>query len=455
MSKTFQELTTEALIKYDRPIPRYTSYPTAVQFHEMTPEIYIKKLEKVQRALSLYIHIPFCEKMCLYCACSVVLNRKEDRKLAYLQALLQEIAMVGLQFDQKPQVEQLHFGGGTPTYLSCEELAFVLEACSQYFILSKEAEISIEIDPRTVILDHGEKLQRLKKIGFNRVSLGVQDTNEKVQIAIRRRQFYDMTKKTFQWAKEVGFRGINLDLIYGLPFQTIETFRDTISKIIEFRPDRVALFSYAKVPWLKPHQKAIKEKDLPSQQEKFSMYIMAREKFVNDGYVAIGMDHFSLQEDSLSKAYQNKTLIRNFQGYSVQKGEDLIGLGLSSIGFLKGLYVQNMKDLHQYQNEVSKQKLPVFKGYLLSKEDQIRKWVIHTLMCEFRLKKEVFFQVFQLDFDQMFSQEIQKLKTMEELVIVTKEEIFATKLGELLIRVIASLFDAYLGKSEQRFSRSI
>lgn len=455
MSKTFPDLTAEVLIRYDLSIPRYTSYPTAIQFQEIKPESYIHKLNQVKGPLSLYIHIPFCKKMCLYCACSVVLNRKEDRKQTYLQALLQEIALVGSRFHQKPVVEQLHFGGGTPTYLSIEELAAILKGCSQYFILSKKIELSIEIDPRTVSLDSGKKLQQLKQLGFNRVSFGVQDTNEKVQRAIRRNQFYDMTKQTFQWAKDLDFQGINIDLIYGLPLQTVQTFEKTIENIIELQPDRIALFSYAKVPWLKPHQKAIKETDLPTQKEKFSMYIIAREKLVDHGYVAIGMDHFARQEDALSKAYENKTLIRNFQGYSIQKGEDLIGLGLSSIGFVQGLYIQNIKDLTRYQEVLSQQKFPVFKGHLLSQEDQIRKWVIHTLMCEFRLQKTVFFQRFHCNFDEMFSKQIQALKTMQDLVIVKEDEIIVTQLGELLIRVVVSVFDAYLNQSEQRFSRSI
>jgi len=446
--------------KYDTPVPRYTSYPTAVQFKPISSSDYkarLKILDQEKRNLSIYIHIPFCRSMCLFCGCSVVLNRKEDKQQKYVECLLQEIKMLGSFLQKRHSLKQLHFGGGTPTNLTESQFSEIIIALKRYIVFSQEIEMSIEIDPRNIIKDCGKKLGFLKRLGFNRVSFGVQDTDLQVQEAVRRRQTKQMTLQTFRWAKDLGFEGVNLDLIYGLPKQSKETFKKTVECILSMRPDRIALFSYAKVPWLKPHQKAIKEIDLPSQSEKFSIYRYARKAFVDNGYVPIGMDHFALPLDSLSKAFFAKSLDRNFQGYSLSVASDMIGLGMSSIGYIQGGYFQNERDIEAYQDKVLKKKLPIFRGYILNEDDHIRKWVIKKLMCDFEVDKLEFNSLFNKTFDQYFSNLDEKIKNLEEegLVCFDGKRIVATKQGELFIRIIASTFDQYYEYKLNQYSRSV
>ena len=322
----------------------------------------------------------------------------------------------------------------------------LMEALQKQFIFTPDAEISIEIDPRTVFADKGRKLVHLKKLGFNRVSFGVQDLDPAVQEAVKRRQTEEMTVETYLHARALGFEGINIDLIYGLPLQTAASFRKTAQTMIELKPDRIAFFSYAKVPWLKSHQKAISEEDLPSEKEKFQIYVESREAFMKGGFTAIGMDHFALDSDSMAAAYRTGNLYRNFQGYSVQKAEDLLGLGLSSIGYLEGAFFQNVKTLEEYASRISLGKLPVFRGIVLSPEDLFRRQVIQDLMCRFRLDKSLlsFFQKERPQLDQLIS---------EGLAEEDDQEFRATPLGRLFIRLIASAFDAYFVKGQ--FSRAI
>jgi oxygen-independent coproporphyrinogen-3 oxidase len=339
-------------------------------------------------------------------------------------------------------------GGGTPTSLTEEEFDTLMEALQKRFYFSEDAEISIEIDPRTVFADKGRKLVHLKNLGFNRVSFGVQDLDPAVQEAVKRHQTEEMTVETFWHARALGFQGINIDLMYGLPLQTAASFRKTAEKMIAIKPDRIAFFSYAKVPWLKSHQKAIPEKDLPSQAQKFQIYIEAREAFIKGGYTAIGMDHFALNSDSLALAYCTGNLYRNFQGYSVQKAEDLIGLGLTSIGELEGAFLQNVKTLEEYGSRIALGKLPVFRGIVLSPDDLFRKQVIQDLMCRFKVDKRVI--------DSSFATERLKLEQLKQegLVEEDEDEFRATPLGRLFIRIIASAFDAYL-KEQGQFSSAI
>ncbi|MBN4067201.1 oxygen-independent coproporphyrinogen III oxidase, partial [Simkania negevensis] len=326
-------LRAEQLMEYDKPVPRYTSYPTAPEWHDVQPTLYsdhLTRFDQQQQPLSLYFHIPFCKTMCLYCGCSVVLNRKSENETYYVDHLIKEVELVASHFKRPHPITQLHFGGGTPTKLNEQELTRLFSAITSSFAIDWTGEIAIEIDPRTVAADGGKKLSSLRSLGFNRVSFGVQDTDPTVQEAVKRRQSFAMTKQTYEWARELGFQGINIDLIYGLPYQTTATFTKTVDDILSLKPDRIALFSYAKIPWLKPHQKAIPENTLPSTQEKFEIYCMAREQFTANGYVAIGMDHFALADDDLAKAFYNKTLQRNFQGYSLQLAENALGLGVTS-----------------------------------------------------------------------------------------------------------------------------
>lgn len=439
------------LASWNRAVPRYTSYPTAPQFYEIKCDVYLQKLAQFSRTskpLSLYVHIPFCKSMCLFCACSVVLNRRPEKQSAYIDSLLREISF--LPFQQKREVSQLHFGGGTPTSLSIDEFSQVLEALQNKFFWKPNAEISIEIDPRTVFADEGKKLAGLKQLGFNRISFGVQDLDPKVQEAVKRRQSEEMTIATFQMAKQLGFQGINLDLIYGLPLQTPESFARTAEKILDLRPDRIAFFSYAKVPWLKAHQKAIDDATLPTTKEKFTIYAQTRERFMKGGYTAIGMDHFALNHDSLSNAYRQGKLTRNFQGYSVELAEDMIGLGMSSIGFLEQGYFQNSKTIEEYAAHLNSGRLPVHRGYLLKDEDIQRRFVIQSFMCQFSCDKEAFAKRFSLKFDELFGKEQQDLRRLahEGFLIESTKKWELTPLGRLFVRLVAATFDSYLKQGQ-------
>jgi oxygen-independent coproporphyrinogen-3 oxidase len=444
------------------PVPRYTSYPTAAEWGDIAPSIleaHLAAFAKKDEPLSLYVHIPFCHSMCLFCGCSVVLNRKPENEARYVQALMREIELVASYFPKKKRVVQLHFGGGTPTKLTVEQLEAIFSQIERSFFLDPEAEIAIEIDPRTVVADRAKKLQFLHKRGFCRVSFGVQDTNEKVQEAVRRRQTSQMTKQAFFAARELGFEGINIDLIYGLPLQTKESFLRTCEEIIALDPDRIALFSYAKIHWLKPHQKAIKEKDLPSTHEKFSMYVQAREAFINAGYIAIGMDHFAKPADSLARSYKTKTLRRNFQGYSVLPVDTLIGFGITAIGQVENGYFQNVKELGSYYTALDEGRLPVFRGKELLVEDVLRRWVIERLMCDFLVDKELFFTKYTCAFDEYFLHERELLLPYFSYGFLVEDSKFlkVTAEGELFVRNISSCFDSYLRnkKREERFSRAI
>ena len=457
MQQDLVDINPEDLLKLDRPLPRYTSYPTALEFAPVDEGVYIERLKtwnQKKNPLSLYIHIPFCKTMCLFCACSVVLNRLGERQRKYVDALIKEVDLLASHLSS-PLVNQLHFGGGTPTSLTEEEFLLIFERLYFHFKLNPNGESSIEIDPRSMTFN---RLRFLQQIGFNRVSFGIQDTDPKVQEAVRRRQSAEMSRKAFEWAKELGFVSINLDLIYGLPFQTPQTFEKTVDEILAMAPDRIALFSYARVPHLKRHQKAICDDDLPTTRQKFEIYVLARKRFMNAGYVAIGMDHFAKREDPIAQAYFDGRLYRNFQGYSLKFAEDMIGLGLSSIGFLEGGYFQNEKGLEAYEKRIGEGRLPVVCGKILSPDDHIRYWVIQRLMCDFRLQKKEFAEFFQKDFDSYFFAEQNELKQLRglDLIYFDENRIEATQKGRLFIRNIVCIFDAYLkSKNPSTFSKSI
>jgi oxygen-independent coproporphyrinogen-3 oxidase len=430
------------LSTWNRPVPRYTSYPTAPQFYPLDASILQQKLSLFagkEKSLSLYIHIPFCKTMCLFCGCSVILNRNPDRQERYLQSLFKEIELTA-PFPKRT-VSQLHLGGGTPTSLTEEQFDRLILKLKKHFHFAPNAEISIEIDPRTVYADQGSKLAHLKNLGFNRVSFGVQDLDQTVQEAIRRRQTEEMTISTYYKARELGFSGINIDLIYGLPLQTTRTFEKTASKIIELKPDRIALYSYAKVPWLKAHQKAIPDETLPSTEEKFHIYTQTRAAFMQGGYTAIGMDHFSLKDDPISQAYREKKLTRNFQGYSIDMAEDMLGLGLSSIGYLENCYFQNTKTLDEYHALIEDNKLPLSRGYILTQDDLIRKNAILSLMCHFEISKKY---AHLADLSSC---------VQDGFLTETSSHYIATPLGRLFIRLIAAKFDSYLTKG--KFSNAV
>lgn len=457
------DISLQELMDLNVAVPRYTSYPTANLWNEGNKKLYSSELlllKEQRKAVSLYIHIPFCKSMCLYCGCSVILNRRVDRQQQYVDYLIREIHQLASALDYKPLITQLHFGGGTPTCLTPEQFTAIFEVVKEHFILDLSQEISIEIDPRTVSEDEGKKLTFLRDLGFNRVSFGIQDSNSQVQEAVKRRQSWQMSKQTFFWAKELGFQEINLDLIYGLPLQTVSTFKQTCEDILSLKPDRIALFSYAKIPWLKAHQKAIKDEDLPEIEEKFMIYLNAREVFKEHGYAAIGMDHFALENSPLAKAYRQKTLQRNFQGYFLKASPDLIGLGVTSIGEVNGHFFQNEKDLDKYYSEIDSNQLPINRVCILNEDDKVRKWVIASLMCRFELDKEQFEAFFCFNFDSYFHREMKLLEDFQKrkMVFIESKKISVSKKGELFIRNIASCFDRYYQKNKKKqssFSKAV
>lgn len=452
----------ELMMKWNKPIPRYTSYPTAPEWGAFAESDYaeqLRRLKETDDAISIYIHIPFCQSMCLYCGCSVILNRRWENEELYVNYLLREMDLVARRLGDKRKVTQLHFGGGTPTKLSEEQMERIFHHICKRFDLQLDGELSMEIDPRTVLANDGSKLRHLRSLGFNRVSFGVQDTNDQVQEAVKRRQSLDMTQQTYHLARELGFHGINIDLIYGLPYQTQETFTKTIDDILELRPDRIALFSYAKVPWLKAHQKAIRDETLPSTHDKFQIYAQAREELVRGGYVAIGMDHFALKDDEIAQAYLSGKLHRNFQGYAVKCAEHLVSFGVTSIGDVADGYVQNVKELKPYYEAIDAGCLPVHRGKVLSDEDKMRRWVINQIMCQFKLDKELFKEKYQLDFDETFAKERASLDELKADGFLTEDDtvLQVTATGELFVRNIACQFDAYLRQQKglPMFSKSV
>ncbi|WP_206167396.1 oxygen-independent coproporphyrinogen III oxidase [Chlamydia muridarum] len=444
-----------------QPAPRYTSYPTIVDWEASQDYGYtaLKNLADEHQPLSLYFHIPFCQSMCLYCGCSVVLNRKEEIVDHYIESLIQEMRLTFSLLGGKKPVSRIHFGGGTPSRLSRAQFTHLFTHIHQFFDLSNIEELAIEFDPRSLRED-ADKPLFLQNLGFNRVSLGIQDTQWEVQEAVRRRQSYEESLLAYKQFRDLNFTGINIDLIYGLPKQTQSSFKQTIQHILDMRPDRLALFSFAHVPWVKPHQKALRTKDLPSMEKKFAIYSQSRQALIQEGYQAIGLDHFSLPDDPLTIALKNKTLIRNFQGYSLPPEEDLLGFGLSATSFIRGIYLQNSKDLREYSTTIHSGKLATVKGKILSQDDKIRKWVIHTLMCSFSLSKLEFEQLFHERFDLYFADSYDRLCGMESAGLIRQDSssLQVTPLGELFVRVIATAFDYYFLKNVAEkpiFSKSI
>ncbi len=374
----------ELLHRYNVPGPRYTSYPTAPTWKEdFGPATYEAVLRESAAApspapLSLYVHLPFCESLCYFCACTVVITgSNHSAEETYLATLEREIDWVAERVGPARRVIQLHWGGGTPTYFTPERMARLGRKLRERFFFAEDAEIGVEVDPRVTRPDH---LQTLERLGFNRLSMGVQDFDPRVQQAVDRIQPFEDTRRLVEAARHLGFSSINMDLIYGLPFQTPETFSATIDSVLEIGPDRLAVYSYANVPWLKKHQKLL-EQHLPEERTKFEIFRTALERFTAAGFEYIGMDHFARPEDELSRARQNRTLHRNFQGYTTKAGTDLIGLGMSAIGSIGNAYVQNARELPVYRAAVDSEGAASFRGFRLSQDDRIRRTVIGNLLC--------------------------------------------------------------------------
>ncbi|WP_345969672.1 oxygen-independent coproporphyrinogen III oxidase [Sulfurimonas sp. HSL1-6] len=447
--------------KYSRPGPRYTSYPTALEFStDFAYDTYLEKLkgQDKKRPLSLYFHLPFCRNACYFCGCNVVFTSKEDKKIRYIDYLMREMDILSQHLDTSREVIQLHFGGGTPTFFSAEQLDEIITAIKSHFPnFAADAEVSCEIDPRHI--DEAQ-MKVMSEAGFNRVSFGIQDFNEKVQVAVHRVQPYDITKNAMDLARKYNMVSVNVDLIYGLPHQTLETFMETLKLAVTLNPDRFAVFNYAHVPWLKKTMRKIDETTLPQPDEKLSIMQQTIDFMENNGYRMIGMDHFAKPEDELFKAIEKGELHRNFQGYTTKGGADLVGVGLTSIGEGVDYYAQNFKDMPSYEAAIDAGRLPFERGVTHSADDLIRQHVIMELMSNFKLDINRFETKFGVKFDEYFADALDELQPMvhEELLEIAPEKIECSPTGTLLIRNIAMAFDAYMKKhagNKKTFSKTV
>jgi oxygen-independent coproporphyrinogen III oxidase len=438
------------LAKYNRPGPRYTSYPTAPVWNDGFGPAELERVHSEADAagspLSLYMHLPFCESLCLFCACNVIIQKDKAVTTPYLDALKREIAHVSGNVSRSRAVVQFHWGGGTPTYLSPAQMEDLFGFTRERFTYAPDAEIGIEVDPRVTTQEHLESLRRL---GFNRLSMGVQDFQPEVQKAIHRIQPFAMTRDLVTSARALGFDSINVDLIYGLPHQNSTSFADTVDQVLEIAPDRIALFSYAHVPWLKKQQGSF-AMYLPEGMQKFEIFRTGLLKFIEAGYSYIGMDHFARPADELSSAQQNRTLHRNFQGYTTKAGADLYGMGITAISGIQNAYAQNMRDIPSWERSVNERGIATMRGYRLSGDDRLRREVISRILCHSVVYKNELSKDFSIDFDSYFAEELRRLQPAAEdgLVVLGPDRIQATWLGRIFIRNLAMLFDPYLDRQQ-------
>lgn len=452
----------ELLRRYDKSGPRYTSYPTAVQFDAgFTEADYRAQAARSNgptlRPLSLYFHLPFCDTVCFYCACNKVVTKDRKRASPYLGRLHREIAMQGELFDRSRTVEQLHWGGGTPTFISHDEMRQLMEVTREHFRLrdDDQGEYGIEVDPREI---RPETLAVLRGLGFNRLSMGVQDFEPAVQQAVNRVQSEAETFAVLEEARRLGFRSINMDLIYGLPHQTVESFGRTLEKIVSAGPDRLSVFNYAHLPEMFKPQRRIRVEDLPIPQDKLNILQLTIERLTQAGYVYIGMDHFARPDDELTVAQRNGTLYRNFQGYSTHAECDLIGLGITAIGMVADCYSQNQKPLEDYYDAIDSHRLPVMRGIVLNAEDNLRRAIITQLICHFSLDYDAVERSHGIRFAEYFARELGELSVMQRdgLLDMDAMSIKIRPAGKLLIRNICMVFDRYLrDKLESRYSKVI
>ena len=447
--------------RYDLAGPRYTSYPTAVQFNSQVSPFdllhALRESRKALRPLSLYVHVPFCANICYYCACNKVITKDRGRAQPYLQRLEQEIQLIACHLDPKQKVEQLHFGGGTPTFLSHDELRQLMGHLRQHFNLLDDdsGDYGIEIDPREA---DWSTMGLLRELGFNRVSIGLQDLDPEVQRAVNRLQSLEETRAVIDAARTLQFRSINIDLIYGLPKQTPDAFARTIEEVISLQPDRLSVFNYAHLPERFMPQRRINVSELPSPADKLHMLERTIEQLTAAGYRYIGMDHFALPDDELAIAQEESTLQRNFQGYTTHGHCDLVGLGVSAISQIGELYCQNNSDLAQYQNTLASAQLATSRGLLCNQDDRIRREVIQQIICNLHLPFAQIEQAFNIDFRGYFSSQWPALEKMaaDGLIALDNDQLTVLPAGRLLVRSVCMVFDAYLEQqNRQRFSRVI
>jgi oxygen-independent coproporphyrinogen-3 oxidase len=450
--------------RYDGSGPRYTSYPTAVSFtDDFTEDSYRGAVQRsnedpIPKPLSLYFHIPFCDTICFYCACNKIATKNYTLANEYLKRLYREIEMQSVLYDRDRVVEQLHWGGGTPTFLNHKEMAELMQVTRHHFNLRDDdkGDYSIEIDPRSVT---PATIAHLRQLGFNRFSLGVQDVEPKVQVAVNRIQPTELNRDIIEACRKEGAHSVNVDLIYGLPLQSVDSFNRTLDTVIDLSPDRLSVFNYAHLPQRFKPQRRINEADLPTVNDKLAILQNTIQKLTDAGYVYVGMDHFAKPDDELVKAQQTGGLHRNFQGYTTHGECDLIGMGVSSIGKVCDVYSQNAKDLDSYYKDIDVGCLPVIKGITLNFDDQLRREVIQRLICDFELDFNVIEQSFRISFKRYFSEELELFKPMERdgLIVSDAGSIRVLAAGRLLVRNVCMVFDVSLRKQagEQRFSRVI
>lgn len=455
------EVTKDLLIRYDKPGPRYTSYPTAPEWQKSFGQTDYREAladaaSRPDEPLSAYFHIPFCHERCIFCGCNIVVTKKEGVADEYLDYLEKEMSIAAPALGERRTLMQLHWGGGTPTYLTVPQIERLMTSIQSHFKFGEGAEIAIEVDPRVT---SREQVFRLRELGFNRISMGVQDLNPKVQEAITRYQTEEETVEIYQACRDAGFLGINFDLVYGLPYQCEETWEQTLNTVIGLRPDRLAVYGYAHVPWIRPFQKQIPEDSIPVNAEKYELFAQARSKLTGAGYLAIGMDHFAVPEDELSHALHERRLHRNFMGYSVVPAAEMIGFGSSSIGEIGGCYAQNQVKISGYYEAIGRGCLPTGRGFALSLDDRIRRWVIRRLMCDFYLDTSALLKEFGVGYEEYFAAEEEALGEFyaEGFVARDGDNLQVLPLGQVFIRNVAMVFDAYLKKPEghRQFSRTV
>src|SRR5579864_6437429 len=442
------EISEEFLEKYNRPGPRYTSYPTAPvwqdNFGPDDLEQFYATANAARTPVSLYMHLPFCESLCLFCACNVVITKDHSVTPPYLTTLKREIEHLSQRVSRSRRVAQFHWGGGTPTYLTPPEMEDLFGFTAEKFSFAPDAEIGIEVDPRVTSAQH---LETLRRLGFNRLSMGIQDFDPEVQRAVKRVHPLEMTAELIAHSRALGFESINVDLIYGLPYQTADRFARTVDEVLALGPDRIALFSYAHVPWIRKQQGSLAA-SLPEGMEKFRIFCAAIEKFLRDGYQYIGMDHFAKPGDELAVAQSRRTLHRNFQGYTTKAGADLYGMGVSAISAIGSTYGQNYRELPRYTEAIDRGGSATMRGYRLSEDDRLRRALITRLLCHAVIRKDEIGNEFGIDFDNYFAPELARLHSFVEdrLIELARDEIRVTFLGRIFIRNLAMIFDPYLEK---------
>jgi oxygen-independent coproporphyrinogen-3 oxidase len=454
MSTKPADLNIDLLKRFARPGPRYTSYPPAPAFHaeydaqRLEVDLILNNDDNA-KPLSLYIHIPFCDTLCYFCGCTTFITKDRTKIRRYLDALKKEIAKWAWYVKKNRRVEQIHWGGGTPSYLEPEEILELAGFVREHFNVAADAEFSVEIDPRGLRFEH---LQAFKESGVNRVSMGVQDFDERVQRAVNRIQPEQLTRQAIEWSRKLGIDQINIDLIYGLPLQSVETFAKTLQKVVELSPNRVAVFNFAYVPWMKPHQKLLHPEDLPAPETKLQLLHSTIETLGRAGYEYIGMDHFARPDDELALAQKAKTLHRNFQGYSTKAGADLYGFGLSSISHFGNVYAQNAKTLPEYLEAAESGQFPTKLGYRMSRDDEIRKYVIMRLMCDLEVDKADVERRFGIMFDEYFDRSLDRLQEFIDAGLVQQSlaEVRVVGAGRYVLRNIALCFDAYTASSTEK-----